>query len=214
MEKIQCLREVLELIYFLSGPILAAGVIIALLQYSQEKKDSISKYEREIVSSTINDIHNFNYTIETDYDLYTKSLNGKMEFTYSKEYINLSDNDLFTASNKYFETLSEDSVRRAKDLAMELNKFSLSFTFLLSDDKKAKELIGFKYIQIYESILFMISHLTINNHINLESTFKLYKLWNSQSLIVLTKQKIEENKRKLQDLEDASKKQLNPIGRY
>lgn len=207
------MRDILEIIYFISGPVIAIGVIYAIKQYWQMKKDIFNKYEREIVSSTINDVHHFNTTIQPLYKKYLDSLNGVMIFSYDLSYQSLTQKELLDASNNFFNSINESSVFKAEEVIKEMNKFALSYTFGLSDEKKAKSIIGVQYIEFFESLLFLFSIYTEKGNMNFNDAYELYKIWNNENLINKATQTIKEKEKIINEIKAAAQTNLRPIGR-
>lgn len=208
------IKKFLELVYFISGPVVAIGTIIALKQYLKFAQDINVKYDREIGRQAIDDISNFNRVVIPKYMNYVNELTiaGMMTFTFDGDITDLNNKDLLASAKSFSENTSEKARQEAKELIMEVNRLCLSFQLGISDERKTYEIIGERFAEIFSNVSFMAIIIHNSEGANLTAALNTFKKW--KNWIDLEKQKLELSvtKQKVIDLETISKAPRKPIG--
>jgi hypothetical protein len=208
------IRFYLELIYFISGPIVAIGVIIALIQYSLFAKDISTKYNREIGRQAIDDITTFNLSVIPQYLAYeceTKSPKT-MSFTFDGDVTDIPNKDLLESAFSFSESISENARRDAKELIMHLNKLCLSFQLGISDETKTYDIIGERFTEIFQQISFAAILIHYRKEANLTALFNTYNKWKNWSDVEKAESEFQAQKDNLDALTIATKNPIKPFG--
>ena len=136
-----------------------------------------------------------------------------MDFTYEKDMVSISDYELYESSREYLDSINEDTIKQARDVAFHLERFSMNFICLLCDEELGFSNIGKKYIEIFKNVVFIIATSVKDESCNFDKSIELYNRWNTKIQKEETRKTIQENKKKMYELDKMSKESLRPIGR-
>lgn len=197
------LNAVLETLYYVSGIVVALGVLFAMRQYYLSKKNVHLKYHREINSITGEQLRLFYVKIVPSYEAVKNQLSCNMSFSLNnKKIINLSDTELENSCKNYMSSIRNDGLDTSlKALLVELQIFAISFQFGLADCKLAQDAVLNKYLEICECVLPVIFIDTDRSLytacIELYNQWKVFKLDN-------------ENKKEAKEIE-TKKQEIQPF---
>lgn len=209
------IKSYLELAYFASGPVVAIGVFVAIIQYRKFAQDIDYKYSREIGRQAIEDITTFNRVVLPKYVIYgqeTRST-GQMSFTYNGNITDVDNKNLIESARSFSENISEKAKQEATDLIIELNRLSLSFQFGMSDEQKIYEIIGSRFAEIFEDVSFMAVLIHHNKGVNLTSLFSTYKKWKTWIDLKKAILDLTAKTKQVGQLEIMAKAPIKPIGK-
>lgn len=197
------LNTILEKLYYISGIVVAFGVLFAIKQYFLSKKDVRLKYDREINSITGEQLRLFYVKIVPAYEAVKNKLKLSCNMCFSldkKKTIDLSDIELENSCKNYMSSIHHDGIDTSlESLLVDLQIFVISFQFGLADCKLAQEVVLNKYLEICECVLPVI--LTDTDRLLYMACIELYNQWKIIKLDNENKEaaaRIEEEKHKIE----------------
>jgi hypothetical protein len=208
-------RAYLEIVFFVSNPIIAIGSVVALTQYFKFSKDIDSKYGREIARQAIEDVATFNSVIMPAYLSYSNELKGLMGFQSVGERLtldNLDSVDVIESAESFRQSISQKAIQHARELITELNRISLSLELRLSDEEKAFKLIGVQFVEIFQGVAFMAILMRKFEGANLMAAFNTHKKWKTWIDLRKAQSELSDKERIVAALEVRAEPPVKPIG--
>ncbi|WP_061250002.1 hypothetical protein [Leptospira alstonii] len=196
-------RNILEILYFLSGTVLAVGVIVALRQYKLQKKDFEVKYTREKLNLTIDLISDFNRQVLKIFKEYKKgrSPNDSAFFLNSNvHFIDLKDQQLRDSCESYATTWKQADLLILDEVIIEINRIASPIIYNLASEELIQKSIGDYFYKVYVEILPYIFSLKDEDESKFKDSLALFNKW------LISKREADNKKEK--DEIDARKSQI------
>jgi hypothetical protein len=197
MSKLKIFLDTIEYIYYFSGIFVGIGVIFAFIQYKLIKKDTKIKYKREIISWTNELLRSFYKEILPKYEQLCKNLGQNKFFLPNNNYIIKPNNDeLIKRCNNYINTLIDNIIiNDMRELVINIQILAVGLTHGNADIEMANNVIGKKYIDIFETVL---PYIMMDKNIELyNDSIDLFNKWNIEK-------KKYENKKQAETLKNVS----------
>ena len=178
MSNIDMFSVIIEYLYYFSGIFVGIGVIFAVIQYQLIKKDTITKYNREIVSWTSELLRSFYKEILPKYEQLCIVLEKNIFYLPNELIkIDIKNSNIITSCKNYIENISiYNKLDAMKDLAISLQILAVGLSYGNADIDMAKNVISKKYIKILETVLPSI--ITDSNIELFNECIELYNNWN------------------------------------
>jgi hypothetical protein len=149
------IRVILKIIEYLSRISVGVGVVFAIIQYFLIKKDTKTKYNRELVSWTSELLRTFYKEILPKYEQLCKNIPDKFYLSGDIIKIEITNSvDVVNNYKTYMDTIIEQNIKDdMKDLAINLQQLAVGLSYGNADIDVAKRVIYKKYITIVEVVL-------------------------------------------------------------
>ncbi|MDD2382853.1 MAG: hypothetical protein PHN18_01545 [Sulfurospirillaceae bacterium] len=164
-------KEILNILYLLSGPFIAIFAYFALQQIKVAKESISINSTRDSLKLTAEQVKYYNNIIiplQNEFNTYIKSI-GTKAFQ-AKAFI----------PDKAFDTNFEGIVRKLVPLANEIESFSLYFTSGVASEEQAYHSLSFTYCSNIGEILPLISEVANGKHAY-TATAELYSIWQNRN---------------------------------
>jgi len=202
------IKPFLELFYFLSGIAIAICAIIALKQLKiskdamkiNAKRDSL-KFTAEQCDNYIKNIHPLHIELNAQIEKY----NVKLFEGWKVEIIN--DSIIFTNENNTVKNDAQPVAEIITNTLDAMEAFSNYFIFELADEEMAYSSVSSSFIAVVEKLMPVIFHfIKLGYYRNTVQLFALWKSRNDRHLLLINKEKLDE------ELSQLPNKCIVPIG--
>jgi hypothetical protein len=198
------LRSILELLYFASGPIVAAAAIVGLLQLVIAKRAAETANRRAAYELAIAEIKQFTTNIVPLSDAFRRKLEKSDDYTVEKEVTIQGDSIVVSDPRgcKELHLILASTEGDLENLVNLLESFALAFTSGVASERIAFNSVGHLYCQIVSGLSPYLVRVTPHRHKE-DAILGLYIVW---------RQRIERHRALSQQEELQERLRNNPDG--